>query len=185
MVNYGVKELAEAFRTVRRNTIQVAKDIPDNKYSYVPAPGVRSVADTLRHIAHIVSLHYDFHRDRKISTLKGYDFDELNKHQTALEQAAPSDKAGLVALLEKEGDKFAKWLETLSDAFLNETYTDHMGQNPKTRFENLMSAKEHEMHHRGQLMLVERMVGVTPHLTAQRQERARARAAAKAAAGKA
>jgi uncharacterized damage-inducible protein DinB len=56
-----------------------------------------------------------------------------------------------------------------------------MGQNPKTRFENLLSAKEHEMHHRGQLMLVQRMLGITPHLTRQMEERQRARAAAKAA----
>ena len=27
------------------------------------------------------------------------------------------------------------------------------------------------MHHRGQLMLVERMLGITPHLTRQMQER--------------
>jgi uncharacterized damage-inducible protein DinB len=35
----------------------------------------------------------------------------------------------------------------------------------------LMSIKEHEMHHRGQLMLIERMVGIVPHLTRQMQER--------------
>jgi uncharacterized damage-inducible protein DinB len=35
----------------------------------------------------------------------------------------------------------------------------------------LLSAKEHEMHHRGQLMTLERMVGVTPHLTRHMQER--------------
>jgi uncharacterized damage-inducible protein DinB len=35
----------------------------------------------------------------------------------------------------------------------------------------LMSVKEHEMHHRGQLMLIERMIGVVPHLTRQMQER--------------
>ena len=42
---------------------------------------------------------------------------------------------------------------------------------PKTRFEMLLSTKEHEMHHRGQLMLVERMLGITPHLTRQMEER--------------
>ena len=57
-----------------------------------------------------------------------------------------------------------------------------MGQNPKTRLEHLMGAKEHEMHHRGQLMLIQRLIGITPHLTRQREERARARAAAAAAA---
>jgi uncharacterized damage-inducible protein DinB len=35
----------------------------------------------------------------------------------------------------------------------------------------LMSVKEHEMHHRGQLMLIERMLGFVPHLTRQMQER--------------
>jgi len=41
----------------------------------------------------------------------------------------------------------------------------------KTRFEMLLAAKEHEMHHRAQLMTIERMLGITPHLTRQMQER--------------
>jgi uncharacterized damage-inducible protein DinB len=41
----------------------------------------------------------------------------------------------------------------------------------KTRFEMLLGVKEHEMHHRAQLMLIERMVGVVPHLTRARQAR--------------
>ena len=41
----------------------------------------------------------------------------------------------------------------------------------KTRFEMLLSPKEHEMHHRGQLMMLQRMVGIVPHLTRQMQER--------------
>ena len=52
----------------------------------------------------------------------------------------------------------------------------------KTRFEMLMSAKEHEMHHRGQLMVSQRMMGLTPHLTRQMQERMASRAAAAQAA---
>ena len=43
----------------------------------------------------------------------------------------------------------------------------------------LMSAKEHEMHHRGQLMLLQRLIGITPHLTRESQARmARAQQAA-------
>jgi uncharacterized damage-inducible protein DinB len=44
----------------------------------------------------------------------------------------------------------------------------------------LMSMKEHEMHHRGQLMLLQRMIGLVPHLTRQMQERMAQRAAAAA-----
>jgi uncharacterized damage-inducible protein DinB len=41
----------------------------------------------------------------------------------------------------------------------------------------LLGAKEHEMHHRGQLMLLQRLIGQVPHLTRQRQAM-RAQAAA-------
>jgi uncharacterized damage-inducible protein DinB len=44
----------------------------------------------------------------------------------------------------------------------------------------LMSAKEHEMHHRGQLMMMQRMLGMTPHLTRRMQERMAQRAQATA-----
>jgi hypothetical protein len=51
----------------------------------------------------------------------------------------------------------------------------------KSRFEMVIAAKEHEMHHRGQLMVVERMLGITPHLTRYAEERI---AAMRAAQGK-
>jgi uncharacterized damage-inducible protein DinB len=35
----------------------------------------------------------------------------------------------------------------------------------------ILSVKEHEMHHRGQLMLVERLLGIIPHLTRAREAR--------------
>jgi uncharacterized damage-inducible protein DinB len=177
MVNYGASALAAAFRTVRKNTVQIAKDIPEDKYDFKPAPETRSVRELLSHIIYLSLLHYDFHRDRRISSLAGYDFGALIGRING-EASKPRTKAEIVGLLETEGEAFAKWLESLSDDFLNETYTDPMGKNARTRFENLLSAKEHEMHHRGQLMMIERMLGVVPHLTREAQERARARAAA-------
>ena len=180
MAQYGAKELANSFRTVRGNTLQIAREIPEEQYDFVAAPGVRSVSQLLRHIAYIDILYYDFHRDKRIETLKGFDFGALIA-RSAAEEAKPIDKAGIIALLEQRGQAFASWEESLSADFLDETFTDPMGQNPKTRLENLMGAKEHEMHHRGQLMLIQRLIGITPHLTRQREERARARAAAAAA----
>jgi uncharacterized damage-inducible protein DinB len=35
----------------------------------------------------------------------------------------------------------------------------------------MLGPKEHEMHHRAQLMVVERMLGIVPHLTRQMQQR--------------
>jgi uncharacterized damage-inducible protein DinB len=177
VVNYGAKELAAAFRTVRKNTIQVARDIPADKYDFVASPGCRTVSAQLAHIANGPALQYDVHRDRKLTTLQGYDWGKLMANGAAFE-AQPRTKDEVVALLERTGEEYASWVGGLGAEFLNETYTDPMGQNPKTRFESLMSVKEHEMHHRAQLMLILRLVGGVPHLT--RERMARAAAAAKA-----
>jgi uncharacterized damage-inducible protein DinB len=50
----------------------------------------------------------------------------------------------------------------------------------KSRFESLLGAKEHEMHHRAQLMLIERQLGIVPHLTRRRNEMMAQMRAAKA-----
>jgi uncharacterized damage-inducible protein DinB len=78
-----------------------------------------------------------------------------------------------VALLKQSGEKFASLLETLDDSFLAEVLTFRPGAEPpsRTRFDMVLAAKEHEMHHRAQLMLMERMIGIVPHLTRAQQER--------------
>jgi len=180
MPAYGAKEMAAAWRTVRGNTIQIAEEIPEDKYDFVPAPGVRTVSELLRHMAYATMLHFDFHRDKKVTTLAGYDFGALMGRMHG-EASKPRTKAEIIALLKQTGDEFASYLEGLQPSFLDETFTDPAGNNPKSRLENLLGAKEHEMHHRAQLMTIERMLGITPHLTRAAMERMRARdAAAKA-----
>jgi len=76
-------------------------------------------------------------------------------------------------LLQKEGEKWAAWVDGLSDDFLSQPIAMPQGSIPptKSRFEMILSVKEHEMHHRGQLMLIERLLGIVPHLTLERQAR--------------
>jgi uncharacterized damage-inducible protein DinB len=178
MTYYGPKELAASFRQVRGNTIQIAEDIPENKYDFRVAPDCRTVAQTLVHIAFNSALHLHLHRNR-IPDLNTVNFMELVQPIGA-EEKKPRTKADIVALLKSRGDEFATYLEGLSEGFLGEAVTMPPGTQPatKSRLEMLMSAKEHEMHHRGQLMVVERMLGITPHLTRQMQERMAQRAAA-------
>ena len=61
-------------------------------------------------------------------------------------------------------------------------YPEGMEPRVKSRFEMLIAPKEHEMHHRAQLMLMERMLSIVPHLTRQMQERMAAVASSKATA---
>jgi uncharacterized damage-inducible protein DinB len=168
---YGSKELAHSFRTVRKNTIQIAEDIPEGKYDFKASPESRSIAQTLVHIAVATTFPMAVHGG-KVSDMKQVDFQELFA-KVGAEEAKPRNKSAIIALLKSEGDTFAALLETCSDSFLAEVIAMMPGADPpsRTRFDMLLSAKEHEMHHRGQLMLMERMVGVVPHLTRLMQER--------------
>jgi uncharacterized damage-inducible protein DinB len=172
MTYYGGKELAAAFRTVRNNTIKIAEEIPENKYDFTPAPECRSVARTLSHLATATGVQHYIHSN-KITELKNVNWMEIFKDYSA-EEAKPRTKAELVAWLKSEGDKFASFLEGLPESFLAEQVAmtpGAPGPATKTRFEMLLSPKEHEMHHRGQLMTMQRMIGQVPHLTRQMQER--------------
>jgi uncharacterized damage-inducible protein DinB len=171
MTNYGGKELAAAFRTVRGNTVKIANDIPEDKYDFRASPDTRSVREMLVHVALSTRFADHVHKN-KITEMAAINFQELIGTMNA-EQAKPRGKAEIVGLLQTEGDQFASYLEGLSDQFLSERVTMMPGTQPPTRsrFEMLLSAKEHEMHHRGQLMLIERIIGIVPHLTREFQER--------------
>jgi uncharacterized damage-inducible protein DinB len=178
---YGAKELAASFRTVRGNTIQLAEDVPEDKYGFVPAEGTKSVAESLVHIALSYKFNYLVHAGEKKDTLEGIDFPALMETMGA-EAAQPRNKAQIIDLLKTEGEVWAGFVEGLSDDFLAEPVGMPAGAEPssKSRFEMMLSVKEHEMHHRGQLMVAERLIGVVPHLTRRMQEHLAEMQAAKA-----
>ena len=182
MTYYGPKEMAESFRTVRGNTIQIAEEIPEDRYGYRVSPESRTVGETLVHIAAGSRLQQQMHFVERRTNFVGFDFFSFMDKQLA-EERAPRTKAQIIEMLRTEGDRFARALEGASEEFLAERLEFPEGAVPpsKTRFEMLLSTKEHEMHHRGQLMVVERLLGIVPHLTRRMQERVAAMKTAQAA----
>jgi uncharacterized damage-inducible protein DinB len=166
MTAYSAKEMADSFRTVRRNTIQVAEDIPEDQYEFRAAPEIRSVREMLAHVAASTWWAHQVHGVDRKSYVSFDDWGTYMAQGRAIEQALTS-KGRILDALRQHGDEFAVWLETLTDEQLSETVGFPPPINPpqKSRFEMLLSVKEHEMHHRGQLMLIERLLGIVPHLT--------------------
>src|SRR6516164_11379522 len=117
MHGYDAKDLARSFRTVRNNTIKIAEEIPEDKYSLRPAEGCRSVAETLAHIAIMSRVPEQIHFVEHRSTLVGFDFFGLMGKLQA-EAKAPRTKAQILELLRTEGENYAKALERVSEAFL-------------------------------------------------------------------
>lgn len=176
-MSYGAKELAYSFRTVRNNTLKIAEEIPAEKYSFRATPDTRSIAEMLTHIAVGYSFQNQIHAVERRTTLEGFDFGALMAKVGAEEKVSRS-KEQIIELLRGNGEQWAKFLEGCSDSFLAESVQMPAGANPatRTRVDMLMSVKEHEMHHRGQLMLIQRMIGIVPHLTRDMQARFAARA---------
>jgi uncharacterized damage-inducible protein DinB len=107
------------------------------------------------------------HEEQHLSSLEGFDFGQfLKKSET--EEKRPRSKNEIVALLLTEGDRWCQWVDGLPELLLAEQVR-MPGGTSKTRFEMLLGTKEHEMHHRGQLMVIERLLAIVPHLTRNRQ----------------
>lgn len=164
---YGPKQLASSIRTVRKNTILIAEDIPEEHYDYRPGADSRSVGETLTHIAMVSRLDRILHEEEHVETLEGFDFGKLVKRSEG-EEKKPQSKAELIEWLRASGESWAQWVESVPEEMLAEQVRQP-GGGSKTRFEMILGTKEHEMHHRAQMTVVERLLGIVPHLTRNRQ----------------
>jgi uncharacterized damage-inducible protein DinB len=133
----------------------------------------------LAHIALSHNFQYQIHATERRTTLVGFDFPSIMK-RLAAEEKEPRTKDQILDMLRTSGEKWAAFLQGLTEDLLAEQVQMPPGMTPpsKSRFEMILSVKEHEMHHRGQLMLIERLLGVVPHLTREMQSRLAGAAAA-------
>jgi len=172
MTYYSARDLARSFRVVRKNTIQIANDIPESKYSDRPAPDTRTAAEVLAHVAALSRWQHRLHGVDKKTFMTFEDFGAYMQ-ETAAYEATLRTKPDIIHALETNGEEFASWLDGLSENTLAETvgFPPPIQPSTKSRFEMILGVKEHEMHHRGQLMLIQRLLGLVPHLTKERQAR--------------
>lgn len=172
---YGAQDMAKSWRTVRNNTIQIAEEIPADKYNVRAAEGTMTVAELLAHMATNTLWGVKLHMVDKKDAVS---MEEFGAYNATARQASASlaSKEAIIAALTTNGEELARGLEAMSDEALGQAVGLPGGS--KTRFEMLLGLKEHEMHHRAQLMVMQRLMGLVPHLTRARQERMAAMAAA-------
>lgn len=65
---YGAKQLIDSIRTVGKNTIQIAQDIPERDYGYRPTPESRSVAEILVNIASLSQADRQLHGNQRLAS---------------------------------------------------------------------------------------------------------------------
>lgn len=168
MTYYGAANLADSFRTVRKNTLIIANEIPAEQYGFKATPDVMSVGELLAHIAISPMWQIEVHSQR----LEHLDFAYFTARtqQARQEEQALRSKDAIVRALTENGERFAAFVEQLDEAALASIVSFPPPVQPATRsrFEMMLGPKEHEMHHRAQLMLIQRLLGQVPELTRRR-----------------
>src|SRR6187401_2113535 len=132
MSDYGAQQLASSIRTVRKNMIQVAQDIPEDKYTHVPAEGTRTVGRMLTHVAIVPTRLWQGMHGTGSTDMTGFDFFGLGARMQA-EESTPRTKAEIIDLLTTEGGAFATFLEGFSDAELSAMVKTYAAGGPVER----------------------------------------------------
>ena len=163
---YGIPQLVAGVRAARADTLVTAADIPESQYHFRPTPESRSVAETLVHIAWLSSFDRHVHEEARVDSLDGFDFGAAIE-RSAAEERRPRSKADIVDLLRTDGDRRVRWVEQLPEALLAEQVR-MPGGGSMSRFELLLKTREHEVHHRAQLTVLQRLLGLVPLATRNR-----------------
>jgi uncharacterized damage-inducible protein DinB len=135
--------------------IALARAVPEDKYSWRPAPGVRSFGEVFLHIAYV---------NQMILTIaaKQPTGEELNKliAETDNSQKQPADKAHTLQLLTESFAAARKAIEPLRSGGLTHD-ADFFGQNT-TRRGVYVFLDTHMSEHLGQAIAYARMNGIVP-----------------------
>ena len=156
-------DLLRAFDTARGRTARLAALIPDRALDWAPTPDAFTCADIVRHVAAAERFTFVEIAIGGASRYPGHD------------KSLAYGKEGVLAYLDAMHEQSMALLQTLDDEALERRITTPAGaQIPTWRWLQLMA--EHEAHHRGQLYLMLRMLGVaTPPLFGMTETELRAR----------
>ena len=145
-------DLLRAVDTARGRTARLAALIPESALDWAPAPGAYTCADIVRHLAATERYMFVEIAVGGASRYPGHD------------RRLAYGKEGVLAYLDTLHEQSMILLRTLDEDALERRVTTPTGaQIPTWRWLQLMT--EHESHHRGQLYLMLRLLGVeTPPL---------------------
>ena len=157
----SLDRLIETWSEVRAGLVKEASQVPEDKYSYRPAPESRTVAEVLQHIIEAQKMIVGETCRPDPNLMRQSFADHIKEY--APEVGAIFDKNGLLELLRSSMETSEA---TLRSSFVDLNYTmRRFDQKEVSKLEFLNFAIAHEMYHRGQLTVYERLLGVEPALT--------------------
>lgn len=157
----SVDAIIGGWREVRAGLIDEASQIPADKFSFKAADGMRSVAELLQHLVESQKFLVG-EACRPDTNLLRKSFAE-NIRDYAPDVRSVNDKEGILQMLGTSMDDAEKVLRSNADELKNNMKRFDGKEMTKLGFMSFAIA--HEMYHRGQLTVYERLLGIEPMLT--------------------
>jgi uncharacterized damage-inducible protein DinB len=151
VTGYRSEVLAEVI--IQENKFErLADAIPAEKYTWRPAPGVRSVAEVFLHVS---AANYNLYKLVGTPPPEGIDIKNLEKSTT--------DKVKVIATLKDSYAHARKAITAMPDSDLEKSFDWFGGKNTERGV--LIFIVRHGAEHLGQLIAYARMIGVVPPWT--------------------
>lgn len=157
-----LEETLEGWRDVREGLIEEVENIPADRFDFRPTPEVKSVTELVQHILE-VALMMSAELTRSDTDFQRAPWPQLLDLYAAPVRAAASKKA-LLELLHSTIEEAEQRFLDAGELHMLQFITRFDGE-PGTRLAWLYHGIAHEMYHRGQLVLYERLLGIEPALT--------------------
>ena len=157
----SVDAIIGSWREVRAGLIEEASQIPADKFSFKAAEGMRSVAELLQHLVESQKFLVGEACRPDTNLLRKSFAEHINDYAPGVRDH--NDKDAILALLAQAMVDTEKILRDNADELKNSMKRFDGKEMTKLGFMSFAIA--HEMYHRGQLTVYERLLGIEPMLT--------------------
>jgi uncharacterized damage-inducible protein DinB len=157
----SAEALIALWKECRLGLISEVEKISEDQFHFKATPETRSIAEVLQHVIQSQSFLVG-ETCRENTNLMRQSFpDHLKEYAGGV--SAVSDKNGLLELLRSSMDNMESSMRSFADK-LEEPMVRFDGK-PTEKIAFLTFAMSHEMYHRGQLTVYERLLNIEPALT--------------------
>jgi len=163
-----VEAVLDSWKTIRQDTAQAVEEFPSAELDFKPAPDLMTFREIARHILEAGHALSGLLLDGELNMATPDFREKLKKYATDL--PADADAAAMAAALRKAVDLRVSELAAKPAEFYARIITRFDGQQV-TRLEMLQMIKEHELTHRSQLFVYQRLKGIVPVTTRRRQSK--------------
>ena len=157
----SVDMLVETWKDFRKGLIAEVEQIPEDKFDFRATPETRSIAELLQHVVEVQKMVIG-EAGRADGNMRRQSFaDHINEF--APEVKGVTDKHGLLEMLRSSMEVCEANIRSISDLMQGTMGGIDGKPTPKLKAVNFVIS--HEMYHRGQLTVYERLINLEPALT--------------------